>query len=190
MKLCFMFDIKMRIWPHNIEVTMIYEKCRDILLRECELVHEASAIQEKLKLAVIEREWTDFESHISAMNNIENKLASLEDEREQLFLAFETLMRHNVINDRMDAKGRFYAMVCLLPENQRNDLTSIYRSLKLDTLRLRMANEAFMIYLAGIKSTLKDFFECAFPERAGKIYTRDGTHLSHDMRSMVLNRSF
>ena len=188
-----MFHVRYKnaaIWPHNMEVTMIYEKCRDILLRECELVQEASIVQEKMKSAVIQREWADFEEYNNAMNNIENRLASLEEEREQFFLAFGTLMRHNVIHDRMDAKGRFYAMVCLLPENQRNDLTSIYRSLKLDTLKLRIANEAFMIYLAGIKSTLKEFFEHAFPERAGKMYTRDGTHLSHDMRSMVLNRSF
>jgi len=169
---------------------MIYEKCRNILLEECELIQEAFAIQEKLKFAVIEREWTDFERHIDDMNNIENRLASLEDERHQLFSAFEALTRSNIINNRADAKGRFYSMVSLLPENQRNDLTSIYRSLKLDTLKLRMANEAFMGYLAGIKSTLKEFFECAFPDRAGKMYTRDGTHLSHDMRSMVLNRSF
>ena len=169
---------------------MIYEKCKDILLRECELIQEASAVQEKLKSAVIQREWADFEEYNNAMNDIENRLVSLEDEREQLFSAFETLTRRNFINDRMDSKGRFYAMVCLLPENQRNDLTSIYRSLKLDTLKLHMASEAFMTYLAGIKSTLKEFFECAFPERAGKMYTRDGTHLSHDMRSMVLNRSF
>jgi len=169
---------------------MIYEKCRDILLRECEHIQEASTIQEKLHTAVINREWTDFDSHISAMNTIENKLASLEDEREQLFLAFESLTLHNFISDRTDAKGRFYAMVSLLPENQRNDLTSIYRGLKLDTLKLRIANEAFLTYLAGIKSTLKEFFEYAFPDRAGKLYTRDGTHLSHDMRSMVLNRSF
>jgi len=169
---------------------MIYEKCRDILIRECELIQEAFAILEKLRLAVIGREWTDFEVHITSMNNIENNLASLEDEREQLFSVFEALMRHSIFNDRMDSKGRFYAMVCLLPENQRNDLTSIYRSLKLDTLKLRMANEAFMTYLAGIKSTLREFFEYAFPERAGKMYTKDGTHLSHDMRSMVLNHSF
>jgi len=169
---------------------MIYEKCRDILLRECEHVQEASAIQEKLRLAVAQREWTDFESHIHAMNGIENKLASLEDERQQLFSAFEALTQPNVFKREMDAKSRFYAMVSLLPESQRNDLTSIYRNLKIDTLKLRMANEAFMAYIAGVKSTLKEFFESAFPDRAVNVYTREGTHLSHDMRSMVLNRSF
>ena len=169
---------------------MIYEKCRDILLRECELVQNAAVIQEKLMSAVINREWSGFEGNINAINAIENKLADLESEREQLFTAFETLTRKNTFPGAQDPKGRFYAMASLLPENQRNDLTAIYRSLKMESLKLRMANEALMTYLAGIKATFTDFFALAFPERAGKIYTSQGTHLSHNMSSMVVNRSF
>ena len=168
---------------------MVYEKCRDILLRECELVQEAAVLQEKLASAVINREWADFESRINAMNFIEKSLSELEREREGLFIEFEA-GRQKASADTKDAKGRFYEMASLLPENQRNDLTAIYRSLKMESLKLRMANEALMAYLGGIKSTLTDFFSLAFPERAGKMYTREGTHLSHDMRSMVLNRSF
>ena len=169
---------------------MIYEKCRDILLRECELIQNAAAVQEKIRLAVTEREWTVFEDHLSAMNAIESKIETLETEREQLFTVFETLIHQKSFSDNLDAKGRFYALVCMLPENQRNDLTSIYRSLKLESIKLRMANETLMTYLAGIKTTLKDFFDLAFPERAGKMYTNRGTHLANDMRSIVLNRRF
>jgi hypothetical protein len=169
---------------------MIYEKCRDILLRECELIQNAVGVQEKIRLAVVNREWAVFEDHLNAMNAIECGIESLEDEREQLFKIFETLVHQKSFSDNLDAKGRFYTLVSLLPENQRNDLTSIYRSLKLESLKLRMANEALMTYLSGLKATLKDFFDLAFPERGGKMYTNQGTHFSHDMRSMVLNRSF
>ena len=174
----------------RIEVVMMYEKCRDILLRECELVQCAAGVQEKIRLAVMDREWADFESHIKDMNEIENQLAALDDEREQLFSAFEALVLKNKFSRANDAKGRFYAMASLLPENQRNELTSIYRGLKIEAMKLRIANEALTTYLAGIKSTLKDFFDIVFPERAGKMYTPQGIHLSQDMRSMVVSRSF
>jgi len=78
----------------------------------------------------------------------------------------------------------------LLPVNQRNELTSIYRSLKIEAIKLRMANESLFAYLSGIKSTLKDFFDLAFPERGGKMYTKDGMHFSNDMQSIFLNRRF
>jgi len=169
---------------------MIYEKCKDILLRERELVQSAAVEQEKMRLAVFNREWQGFEENVSALTVIERQLAEMEDEREQLFCAFEALLQHkNGFYDR-DGKGRFYAMVALLPENQRNELTSIYRSLKMETLSLRIANEVLRTYLGGIKNTIRDFFDQAFPQRAGKMYTPQGTHLSHDMRSMVLNQSF
>ena len=169
---------------------MIYEKCRDILLQECELIQNAAAVQEKIRLAVTEREWAVFEDHLSAMNAIESKIETLETEREQLFSVFETLIHQKSFSENLDAKGRFYALVSMLPENQRNDLTSIYRSLKIESIKLRMANDTLMTYLSGVKTMLKDFFDLAFPERAGKMYTNRGTHSLNDMRSMVLNRRF
>ena len=169
---------------------MIYERCKDILLREHELVQEAVSVHEKLSQAVISREWASFNGYASVMNEIENKLVSLEDERSLLFSSFEAIVRNNFLGGAKDDKSRFYTMVSVLPENQRNDLTAIYRSLKLETLKLRTANEALIAYMAGIKSTLKEFFEITFPDRAVKMYTKDGTHHSHDMRSMVLNQSF
>jgi hypothetical protein len=168
----------------------MYEKCRDILLKESELVQNAAIIQEKIRLAVVNKEWTVFEDHLGTMNEIEYKLDNLEKEREQLFSVFEVTLHQKSFCENLDAKGRFYKLVSILPESQRNDLTSIYRSLKIEALKLRMANETLMTYLAGIKAALKDFFEMAFPDRGGKMYTNQGTHLSHDMRSMVLNTRF
>jgi hypothetical protein len=169
---------------------MIYEKCRDILLRECELVQNAAVIQENIRLSVIEHKWADFEDQIKAMNSIENQLVTLENEREQLFTAFEALTHYNGFSGTDDPKRRFYAMASILPENQRNELTAIYRSLRLEAMKLRIANEVLMTYLAQVNSTVKEFFDLAFPERAGKVYTSQGIHLSHDMRSMVVNHSF
>ena len=168
---------------------MIYEKCRDILVRECELVQETVVIQEKIRFAVINREWTDFEDHLKSMNIIENKLVGLEQEREEIFSVFDSLVRKNT-TDVSDAGNRFYSIVSHLPDNQRNELTTIYRSLKLESLKLRLANESVMTYLDGLKSTFKEIFDIAFPDRAGKMYSPQGVHLSQDMRSMVVNQSF
>jgi len=169
---------------------MIYEKCRDILLRECELVQNAGVIQEKIRLAVIDKEWDDLQKQMNAMNDIEDKLAGLEEEREQLFTVFHALTHGGVLKNAADSKSRFYAMASILPEKQRNELTGIYRGLKLEAIKLRIANEALMKYLSGIRSTLREFFDNVFPERGGKMYTPYGTHLAQDMRSMVLNQSF
>ena len=169
---------------------MIYEKCRDILLRECELVVNAVVIQEKIQKAVENRKWTIFEENMGAMNSIEDKLHEMELEREKLFNVYETILHQKSFSENLDAKGRFYKLVSVLSEAERNELTAIYRSLKIEALKLKIANDTLMTYITGIKATLNDFFELAFPERAGKTYSNQGTQLSHDMRSMFLNAQF
>ena len=169
---------------------MIYEKCRNILLQEFELIQNAVIIQGKIRDAVTERQWTSFEVNLNSMNAIESKLQALENDREQLFTVFKALAHQQSFTDNMDEKGQFYTLVTYLPENQRNDLTAIYRSLKLEAVKLRMENDSLSSYVNEIKSALRDFFDLAFIERGGKMYTKDGTHFSHDMRSMVLNQSF
>jgi len=169
---------------------MIYEKCRDILIQEFELIQNAVIIQEKIRNAVTERQWVAFEDNLSVMNAIENKLEVLEVEREQLFDVYKTIAHQQGFSETLDSRGCFYALAANLPENQRNDLNTIYRSLKLEAAKLKIANEALMTYIDGIKTMLKDFFDLAFIERGGKMYTKAGTHFSHDMRSIVLNQSF
>ena len=169
---------------------MIYEKCRDILLKESELIQKAVFVQEKIRAAVANKEWAVFEDNFNVMNSIESNMVNLENEREQLFYVFETLVHQQGFSQTLDAKGRFLKLVSLLPENQREELTSIYRSLKMEAVKLRIANDALLAYLNEIKSALVDFLALAFPDRCGKMYTKSGAHSSNELSSMVLNRSF
>jgi hypothetical protein len=164
---------------------MEFEQCKVILLRECELVQRAAALQNLIRTAVEKREWTDFESHFSALAGVESQIALLEQERETLFTQCGGGRAGEL---DASAKSRFYLFASTLAEERRNELTAIYRSLKLEALRLRLSNESLMAYLGEAKATMAGFFELAFPDRSGRIYTPRGTPVSHDMRSMVLNR--
>jgi hypothetical protein len=153
---------------------MVFEQCRDILLKEVELVQIIAGLQEIIREAVTSRQWTDFEGHFDALGRIKAEFAALESEREGLF----------------GNTTRFYALTAQLPADQRSELTAIFRSLKLETLRMQMVGESLMEYISEARSTIADFFGAAFPDRGGKIYTPHGVPVSHDMRSMVLNRAF
>ncbi|MDR2542129.1 MAG: hypothetical protein LBC80_01590 [Treponema sp.] len=169
---------------------MIYEKCRNILLKEFELIQNAVIVQDKIRTAISDKEWAVFETHLGTLNSIESNLESLEKEREKLFGVCETLNHEKSFSQNLDEKGVFYTLVALLPDNERNDLTTIYQSLKFEALKLRIANEALLTHVGEIKSTLNDFFAMAFPQRCSKIYNKEGIQSANDMSSMVLNRSF
>lgn len=177
---------------------MRYEKCRELLLGECELVRQAGTLQEMIRNAAVNREWTDFEGHFNALNAIEGGIAALEKEREVLFAEFDAAGASGQTENApvsedagpagAAAKGRFYMFAARLPPAERNELTAIYRSLKLAALKLRVSNDTLMRYLGGARATLEGFFELVFPDRGGRVYTMRGTPIHQDMRSMVLNR--
>jgi hypothetical protein len=165
---------------------MNFNVCKELLLKEYELVQKAASLQDQIQTAVRNREWAGFEGHFTILNDIEGELAALEKEREGLFSEWGGVIEN--APDLGDDKGRFYAFAARLPLAERNELTAIYRGLKLESLKLRMAGEALMSYLGEARATLAGFFEIAFPDRGGRIYTNRGTAVSHDMRSVVLNR--
>jgi len=160
---------------------MVFEKCKAILLKECELVRRITSLQNLVYEAAVNRDWSGFETNFSRLGEIGGEFTVLEHERERLFAG---------ILPESDASARFYSLAMGLPPEQRGELTEIYRNLKLETLKIQIMSETIMNYIAGARATMAGFFEVAFPDRKGKIYTPYGTPVSHDMRSMVLNRSF
>jgi hypothetical protein len=160
---------------------MVFEKCREILLKECELVRRISSLQNLVYEAVLNRDWSGFEANFSRLSEIGEEFTELEYQRERVFAGI--LPESNV-------SVRFYSLTAGLPPEQRGELTEIYRNLKLETLKVKIAGETIMSFIAGARATVAGFFEIAFPDRRGKIYTPYGMPVSHDMRSMVLNRSF
>jgi hypothetical protein len=160
---------------------MVFERCREILLEESELIQHIANLQNLIGEAVTNRNWTDFEDHFNALGRMKAEITALEEEREGLFAGTA---------ERIGAFTPFYSFAAQLPPDQRAELTEIYRSIKLETLRVQMAGESLMNYITEARATLAGFFEIAFPDRGGKIYTPHGRSISHDMRSMVLNRTF
>ena len=179
----------------------MYEQCKEILLKEHEAVAKAASLQKLIQTAVVKREWTGFEALLDGLNEISVHIVELERERETLFAKFEAENRENRAQNQANSsprtlqsielaggdKGRFYTLCARFSPVQRVEIGEIYRSLKLEALRLRLANDTLLEYLGEMRNTITGFFELAFPERSGKIYTPRGKHISHDMRSMVLN---
>jgi hypothetical protein len=160
---------------------MVFENCKEILLKESELVQRIAGLQDLIREAVFNRDWTDFEAHFNNLGEMGEEFTALESEREKLFSGFQA--------EKGDS-AKFYAFAAHLPVEQSREISEIYRKLKLETMKVRMSGEALMGYIAGARATIAGFFEIAFPDRGGKIYSSYGKTVSHDMRSMVLNRSF
>jgi len=158
---------------------MEFEKCRDILLRESELVQKIGNLQDTIHKAVIGKDWADIEGRFSALDELGTELSALEGERERIFSKGQ---------DGMDPSLGFYAFAARLDEKPRREIAEIYRSLKIETLKVRTAGEALMGYISDARIVMNGVFEAAFPEKKAKTYSPYGTKATHDMRSMVFHQ--
>jgi hypothetical protein len=163
------------------------KNCSFILRRETEILKKISVLQNELWYAVVNRIWTDFEANIEALNVLRGEFEALETRREKIISEFPRAMPASPVT-AYEEKSNFYLLVSRFPEDFRKELTALYRELKMETLRIRLSNEAFVSYLGEARASVADFLEASFPDRGGKLYTRRGTEVPRDMRSMVLNQ--
>jgi hypothetical protein len=156
--------------------------CSRILTREIGLLEKISLVQIRVKNAVINREWADFEQLLDSLGTFSAEFEALEEERTGIFA--DLLPSKN----GKDEGAGFYAMVSRFPAEERKTLTGLYRQLKMETFKIRLANDTLLRYLNEARSTVEAFLEAAFPDRKGRLYSRQGTQVPSDMRSMVLNQ--
>jgi hypothetical protein len=156
------------------------------------LINELAAAQDAVRNAVMNREWDEFESLISTMNAYSEQFQALEAKRAALFAALtpNAPADDNTLEQADADSASFYAFAARLPSDERRELSSVYRELKLRALRLRVASNSLMLYLNEAKGTVDGFINAAFPERKTNLYSRFGTRIAADMRCMVLNRVF
>ncbi|MDR1902242.1 MAG: hypothetical protein LBQ88_08200 [Treponema sp.] len=158
-----------------------YEKCLSVLLREKELLGEITSMQAQVRQAVIDREWTDFDSMLNILNSLGDEFQTLESDRVELFKA---------ALDGNDEGTDFYGMIVQLQPEQRSKITEVYRNLKMEFFKVRMANDTLTTYLNEAKTVVTSFLEAAFPERRNHVYSRSGVPIPQDMRSLIVNQSF
>ena len=164
-----------------IEYENLVARCADVLRQETALLERFAAAQEVVRTAAFARDWANMEPLLARLGEYGDEFELLEAERARVFAELSDGSREPI---------GFYSVAARLDPVSRRDLTELYRRLKLDTLKVRLANDALSSYLASARETLSGFLDAAFPDRRGKIYSRRGSAIHPEMRSIVLDRSF
>jgi hypothetical protein len=160
-----------------------YAECALVLKQEIELLEKISALQAQVRSAITNREWTDFEGHFESLAAIGDQFKALDLERAKVFARFA---------EEAGLSGEdagFYRCAARLPEAERKELSELYRRIKMRTVEVRLANESLANYLSEMQAVVSDFLEAVFPDRKGRIYSRQGTRIAPDMLGMALNQS-
>ena len=160
-----------------------FNKCVLILTGELDLLKKIFAAQERVRQAVLNREWTDFDEKIAEVSRFGEEFSRMEEERTLIFSKLEG-------DSGIREEKSFSALISKLSMEEGRELSRLYRELKMETLKMRALNETFMTYLNEAKTMAAAYLEAVCPARGGKLYTRRGRRVSQDLRSMVINNRF
>jgi hypothetical protein len=150
-----------------------------VLVKEIEVLEQIPPLQRMIRDAVIKREWADYETYMQSLAEIGVRFEVLDTEREALY---------KTLADGEEPES-FHAWAVRLPAKEREEISSLYRKLKIITLQIKIANDTLMEYLREARSAVSGLLERAYPDRRGKMYSRQGVEREADMRSVMVNRS-
>jgi uncharacterized protein YheU (UPF0270 family) len=151
-----------------------YARCESVLNGEIETIKKISDVQGSIRKSVMSREWADYDEKNCELNLLSAEFERLEGERLMLF----------------PEETPFYTAISELPDEQRRELSRLYRELRMETMKMRALNETFLVYLNEAKSLAAAYLEAVCPARGGKLYTRKGCKVAQDLRSIVINNRF
>jgi len=151
-----------------------------ILCKEIEILDKIPPLQGMIRDSVIKREWADYETLIGTLGELGEQFELLDLERERRF---------KMIIGGQEPES-FYAWTAKLPPQEREEMGSLYRRLKMTTLQIKISNDTLMEYLREVKSAVAGILDRAYPDRRGKMYSRAGTERDADMRSVMVNQTF
>lgn len=158
-------------------------ECISILQQEIALLERLAAAQDVVSQAVFSRDWSDLDALFKRLDGYNKEFDTLEWQRTMIFE--ELGQELGFVNERLG----FYAIATRLEPEIRRQMTDLYRRLKLDVLRIRLANENLQHYITSNRMVISEFLKAAFPDRKGKLYSRHGKEIHSEMRSIVLDRS-
>lgn len=151
-----------------------------ILVKEIELLEGIPPLQKHIRDAVINKKWADYDQFMQSLSEIGVQFEIMELEREAMFKSFQSVNNNE----------SFYAWAVRLPKKEQEEISGLYRKLKMITLNIKISNDTLMEYLREAKSMVSGFLGTVYPDRRGKMYTSKGVELEADMRSVMINQNF
>ncbi|MDR2500057.1 MAG: hypothetical protein LBD37_03115 [Treponema sp.] len=180
-----------------------YEACLSLLTQEQEYLEAVAGLQRLAREAAVARDWHEFETLLGCLERMGGEFEVLDQERTRVFALLGGGSREwapdgdevgrpgagAMPEEYSQAEQRgFYALIAAFPDAQRRAAAEVYRRLKEECLRIRLANVSLLGYLREARAVAEGFLSAVFPARKHTTYSRRGRQVEADARCMILNQ--
>lgn len=154
---------------------------KGLLRKQAELLSAFAVKEHELQDAIIRRDWPAMDAVMPALEQLSRNLESVEHRRH---VAVTKLKRSAGIPD----EAPFAEIVSRAGSEDRAELTSLFRDLQVNVLRVKTHTGGIDAYVRNSMKTANTVLGEIFPERKGTIYSSRGTQSPPRGSAMVLNR--
>ncbi len=145
----------------------IKEKFKTALKKQLSLLEMLEKEELNLQSSVIEKDWPGTESSIQHLENLSERMMRAERRRHELFHALKSSFTAD------DDEG-FYDVIARFPEDERRELSELYRKLKVTVLKVQSLNGGIDSYVRSAAYTLGKILDEYIPSRRNNTYSRNG----------------
>lgn len=151
-------------------------KVEELLSSQTAIVSRIYEIQKALRSSVMQRDWSAAEESFAQIGALASSFSSSDK------------VLHSEITE--GGAADFYSFTDVLPEEKKNILNGLYKTLKRKVLLSKYENDAFSAYVFHAKSLAQGMVDIIAETRSGSVYNHTGRKKTADMSSLVLNRVF
>lgn len=157
------------------------EKIEQILMQQIEVMKEIYTCQKELSDSVRSRSWEGIERCVLKNTEASNKFLELD---KQCFLFLNQLDPYN------DEVRDFYGYTSSLPENTKQKLSALYRTLQQQVYLSKITNDTLEGYVSHVQTLVQDMVDAAAIASRSSSYTRTGAPTQSNYSSLVLDTVF
>lgn len=152
------------------------EKIKTLLKAEDAILTEIYNVQQKIRESVNERNWDNLQNYLDLFDALSNKFASFETERIECF---------NYLG--LKDSSSFSSLNKKLSQSVSLDIKDLYVSVKQKLLASKIENNALNDYIKITSEFLQGVFDNVIPQRKNTVYSRTGSIVKNQPKSMILN---
>ncbi len=154
---------------------------KELLAAQAEAMLAFGAQEQELQSAIINRDWSRIDVLVPQMQRQGAELEALDARRNAAFAAAKSQCG-------LSDNAKFQEFIERVDEEDRRELTTLYRSLQVSVLRVKSVTRGIDSYVRGTLRTTNEVLGEVFPDQKGTMYSRRGKRSPADGRAMVLDR--
>jgi len=160
---------------------VLIDELKNLMQIEIDLLNGFAGLEVKLQDAFLRRDWSELDILVSEMGSFSGRIEAMEERRHNTFLELKVLLR-------LAEKMTFSRVITEMSGEDREELSDLYRKLKIAVIRVRGATGRLGYYFRSVSDSANRVLSELLPYRKGRIYSRVGLPRAVEEASLVFNR--